>query len=580
MRYLYFQKNRYFFKRKLPFTADNIVISLQTDSLSVAKTLLAMITPKIHKLFIYLKGNPMYSENVKKLIETYIKEAIVEYSELENARHTAFNFMDEEGKKFGGHSEKAIDRALEYIIEILQRPEDDTELHSFAQSILERSNIKSSDLTNLTEQERKDFIFEIIKAEFNVLNYDKERNQKRLNEYQNFNVTPSLSSIVTPPQDTLRQVPEKNYFAKTAKKCLEEFVTLKTLKNKEFFRNQRDIEIFLELTDKEYLIEITHDDLNTFLEDFRYLPPKEKEYIALYKKIPLKIIAARSKEEHFRTLSPKSFSMKLSNINAFLDYAISSELLDINRLKTKVKLTKPNPAHDKQNDIRKEYTNEQLEKLFNESSAYTKDFEKNLSTRPSRIWIPLILLYHGFRINEIAQIRLDQITERQNIPIFKISSEYADQKLKNNSSERKVPIHPKLIEYGFLKFVENQRQKKYERLFQDLYHTKRKGYGQAFSKFFNKKPFKQEWLSAETLEKMEAEVIMLDLHSFRHNFSSSLKGKVEDSVLDECMGHESPKGYKYGKISLETLLEGISKCSYNLNISELENKLKNHYFKF
>nr|WP_256497320.1 site-specific integrase [Sulfurospirillum sp. DNRA8] len=272
--------------------------------------------------------------------------------------------------------------------------------------------------------------------------------------------------------------------------------------------------------------------------------------------------------------------MKLSNINAFLDYAISSELLDINRLKTKVKLTKPNPAHDKQNDIRKEYTNEQLEKLFNESSAYTKDFEKNLSTRPSRIWIPLILLYHGFRINEIAQIRLDQITERQNIPIFKISSEYADQKLKNNSSERKVPIHPKLIEYGFLKFVENQRQKKYERLFQDLYHTKRKGYGQAFSKFFNKKPFKQEWLSAETLEKMEAEVIMLDLHSFRHNFSSSLKGKVEDSVLDECMGHESPKGYKYGKISLETLLEGISKCSYNLNISELENKLKNHYFKF
>jgi len=29
------QKNRYFFKRKIPFTADNIVISLQTDSLSL-----------------------------------------------------------------------------------------------------------------------------------------------------------------------------------------------------------------------------------------------------------------------------------------------------------------------------------------------------------------------------------------------------------------------------------------------------------------------------------------------------------------------------------------------------------------
>lgn len=108
MRYLYFQKNRYFFKRKIPFTADNIVISLQTDSLSVAKTLLAMITPRIHKLFIYLKANPMYSENVKKLIETYIKEAIVEYSELENARHTAFDFMDEEGKNLEGIAKKRL----------------------------------------------------------------------------------------------------------------------------------------------------------------------------------------------------------------------------------------------------------------------------------------------------------------------------------------------------------------------------------------------------------------------------------------------------------------------------------------
>lgn len=577
VQYLYFQKNRYFFKRKIPNTKSNFVISLQTDSLSVAKTILAMIAPQIHRLFIYLKDNFMYSENVKKLVKTYIEEAIIEYSELEKARHNAFNFVDETGKMYGGHSEKAIDKTLKYILEILDRPEDDKELQSFAHSILERSNIQSNDLESLSKQERQDFLYELIKAEYNVLYYDKERNQKRLSEYQNFNITPSFSPIAQPQQDAIRKAPEKAYFAKTAKKCLEEFITLKTINNKEAFRNQRDIKIFLELIDKEYLIDISHDDLNAFLEDFRYLPPKKKEYISLYNNTPLETIIIRSKKEHFETLSAKTLSMKLSNINAFLDYAISSELLDINRLKAKVKLTKLNPAHNKQKEIRKEYTKEQLEKLFNESSTYTKNFEKNLSTRPSRIWIPLILLYQGFRINEIAQIRIDQITKKNNIPIFKISSEHKDQKLKNISSERKVPIHPKLIEYGFLKFVETQRDKGYERLFKDLYYTKGKGYGQAFSKFFNEKKLKKEWLSEKTYEKIEAGELMLDLHSFRHNFSGSLTGKVEDSILNECMGHQSPKGYSYGKVSMEILLQDISKCNYALNISKLENNLKKHY---
>ena len=79
---------------------------------------------------------------------------------------------------------------------------------------------------------------------------------------------------------------------------------------------------------------------------------------------------------------------------------------------------------------------------------------------PHKIWIPLILLFTGARTNEIAQLYVEHIKEKEGIHLFKIKDEQEDQSTKNKSSNREVPIHKTLIDLGFLKYVEYQKKLK------------------------------------------------------------------------------------------------------------------------
>jgi integrase len=75
---------------------------------------------------------------------------------------------------------------------------------------------------------------------------------------------------------------------------------------------------------------------------------------------------------------------------------------------------------------------------------------------PHEFWFPLIALFTGARIGELAQLALTDIVVIDGIPAFDINDD--DYKgLKNKESKRKIPIHPELIRIGFLKFVDDMR---------------------------------------------------------------------------------------------------------------------------
>lgn len=79
-------------------------------------------------------------------------------------------------------------------------------------------------------------------------------------------------------------------------------------------------------------------------------------------------------------------------------------------------------------------------------------------------WVTLIALYSGCRANEVCQLRTDMIHQHEEgFYYFEIkssdeidSSSGAFLKAKNDSSERLVPLHPDLIDFGFLDFIEEQ----------------------------------------------------------------------------------------------------------------------------
>ncbi|UXA69451.1 site-specific integrase [Xanthomonas prunicola] len=98
---------------------------------------------------------------------------------------------------------------------------------------------------------------------------------------------------------------------------------------------------------------------------------------------------------------------------------------------------------------------------------------------PHRWWCPLIALYTGARINEIAQLKVADILQDQGVWCFSIqktvdqdlahsTGKRSRQSLKGKSAVRKVPIHDSLIQAGFLDFLADIKASGHPRLFPNL----------------------------------------------------------------------------------------------------------------
>ena len=74
-------------------------------------------------------------------------------------------------------------------------------------------------------------------------------------------------------------------------------------------------------------------------------------------------------------------------------------------------------------------------------------------------WFPLLALFTGARLGELAGLRVSDIAHNQIIgttAIYIGADAKAGKRLKTDQSERFVPLHPQLIEFGFLEYVAAQ----------------------------------------------------------------------------------------------------------------------------
>ena len=70
---------------------------------------------------------------------------------------------------------------------------------------------------------------------------------------------------------------------------------------------------------------------------------------------------------------------------------------------------------------------------------------------PVRRWVPLLCAYSGARLSEVCQLRVEDVFQRGGVWCMKFDPEAGS--LKNENSERAVPLHPAIVESGFLQFV-------------------------------------------------------------------------------------------------------------------------------
>ena len=81
-----------------------------------------------------------------------------------------------------------------------------------------------------------------------------------------------------------------------------------------------------------------------------------------------------------------------------------------------------------------------------------------LITRDGRYWVPLIALFSGMRAGEIVQLQLKDVRLNDQWWVFDINKgDDGSKAVKTASSLRQVPIHPSLMELGFMEWVEGEK---------------------------------------------------------------------------------------------------------------------------
>jgi integrase len=207
---------------------------------------------------------------------------------------------------------------------------------------------------------------------------------------------------------------------------------------------------------------------------------------------------------------------------------------------------------------------DELRVLF-ASRVFSEGARPKAGRGEAAFWLPLLGLYTGARLSELAGLTAADITTEQASCVSTITiREDLDQgrTLKTLASRRVVPIHPELIRMGFVSLVENVRRGhgSAARLFPLLAPGSRGGLAEAWSKWFGR------YIRSVGITN-PASVF----HSFRHGFKDALRAAgVGEDVNDALTGHVGPGtvARKYGakemvrRFGLERLADAVSQVTY------------------
>jgi integrase len=220
--------------------------------------------------------------------------------------------------------------------------------------------------------------------------------------------------------------------------------------------------------------------------------------------------------------SPVTSKQKIGILKTLFNSAINKELLEKNPTDY-FKLPFKRPYKP-----RVGFSLDDLNALFH-SPIYTQGYLPLGGGRIACFWLPLLALFTGARLEELAQLRVSDIKIAKGLGHYLVISDLGNPsaQLKNEHSRRHIPLHSVLIACGFLRHVQ-ERQSGY--LFPDLKPNprgKRSGY------FSN-------WFSGYLRKKVGITYTRKVFHSFRHSFKDLCRtAGIEEAVHDALTGHTS-----------------------------------------
>lgn len=245
-------------------------------------------------------------------------------------------------------------------------------------------------------------------------------------------------------------------------------------------------------------------------------------------------IIQKNKELKIKTISVNTRNKYLSNIKSFFNWADKNNYIPKNIAPEES--IKPTKKQTKESE-RRPFTTSELETIFS-STFYTVELTKNIQNNIEQVLIPIIALYSGLRLNEISSLYIEDIKEKNGIYYMDINYNL-DKTVKNDDSERLVPIHSMLIQMGFLRFIKTLNNKDNTRIWKKLKKKLLKkdddsdeaygNYGGAISGWFNK------FIRGHNIK--DKRVVF---HSTRHTAINNLKQKkLQETLVAQLVGHSN-----------------------------------------
>jgi integrase len=266
---------------------------------------------------------------------------------------------------------------------------------------------------------------------------------------------------------------------------------------------------------------VSQDDANHFVDTVQQLPPNRSK-VAAYRGKPLdevlKIRKSLEEAENRRrklntdkpyipadfTMSPRTVDKHISILGTFFKWAIGKGYVHGKNVFEGQKIQTASQREEDTQAAREPFTDADLQKIFSAENYQTRKTAHDF-------WCPLIGLFSGLRLNEIAQLYVTDIAEVNGVWTFNINKNAPDKSLKNKTARRLVPVQPQLLALGFLDFIEDVKKSGKPRVFSQLDYVEG-SYGRKPGRNF------ADYLTAIGIPEKEKV-----FHSFRHTFNNNLK---------------------------------------------------------
>ncbi|WP_170760416.1 DUF6538 domain-containing protein [Ruegeria lacuscaerulensis] len=258
------------------------------------------------------------------------------------------------------------------------------------------------------------------------------------------------------------------------------------------------------------------------------------------------IIAWR--DQLLKSLSPRTVSDKyLSTVRSLLNWAVENDRLSDN-VAAQVKQPKPKQVQSRE----KGFTDTEAVKILKASRSYapTQDEQGRIRETKHMIaakrWVPIIGAFTGTRVTEITQLRKEDIRKEGGTWVARLTPDAGTIK---TGEYRDVPLHPQIIDEGFIEFAQSSESG-------PLFHhgTDPEKYLAAATQISNRLA---SWLQ-------EMELVPDDVrptHAWRHRFKSQcIELGILKRVYDAIQGHSSNDASdNYGDVSLKAKIDAINK---------------------